>query len=216
MSGNLREDPDEARKSRRIAISRDGTGILGSMQTLRAPLLALLATVALVIAACGSTSTEPASSGGAKVGGESAPETEWLREPITDVTGETFTIASLEGKPVFVENFATWCSNCLKQLGKTQEAAADAGDDAVFIALSVETDIDPSEVGDYAQDNGFDDIRFAVMTPDMLAAMNDAYGKTALNPPSTPKVIVAADGTPGEMTTGFEEPASIAEDLAAP
>jgi hypothetical protein len=34
-----------------------------------------------------------------------------------------------------------------------------------------------------------------------------------LNPPSTPKVVVAADGTVGELVTGFEEPADIAAAL---
>ena len=42
------------------------------------------------------------------------------------------TISEFAGTPVVVENFATWCSNCLRQLGDTQDAAAQAGSDAVF------------------------------------------------------------------------------------
>ena len=96
----------------------------------------------------------------------------------------------------------------------TQQAAAAAGDDAIFLALSIETDLDTDQVADYAKDNGFDDIRFAVMSPEMLAAMNDAYGKSALNAPSTPKIVVAADGTAGELETGFESPDEIAATLS--
>jgi len=170
--------------------------------------VALALAVALsLLASCGSDSGSSSSSG-------SAPSsTAWLNEPITDTSGRTFTVADLAGTPVFVEDFATWCTNCHTQLGKTQQAAAEAGGRAVFLALSVETDLDPAKVADYARKNGFDDIRFAVMSPELLAAIKDAYGTGALNPPSTPKFVVAADGTPGPMQTGFEEPAEIADRL---
>jgi cytochrome oxidase Cu insertion factor (SCO1/SenC/PrrC family) len=170
--------------------------------------LAALVLFGLVLAGCGSSGENGATSENQRAGSDA-----WRSIEITDVDGNTFTVESLTGTPVLVENFATWCSNCRKQLGKTQQAAADAGDDAIFLALSVETDLDPADVAEYAKDNGFDDIRFAVMTPEMLKAMNDAFGNSALNPPSTPKVIVAADGTVGELVTGFEEPADIAAAL---
>ena len=94
-----------------------------------------------------------------------------------------------------------------------EAAAARAGKRAVFVALSVETDLHTSDVAKYAADHGFTDIRFAVMSPQMLAAMHDAYGNSALNPPSTPKVRVAADGTAGGLVTGFESAQKILGDL---
>ena len=199
-------------------------------------LAAIALTIPLLLSACGSGSDEatrdtattaapdgtPADGGattapdaGGSDGGSDAPASGWLAEPITDVDGETFTIASLAGRPVFVEMFATWCSNCLEQLGKTQEAAAEVGDDAVVLALSVETDLDPADVAAYADDNGFDDIRFAVMSPELLAAVQQELGTTALNPPSTPKVVVGADGSVGELVTGSEDPDEILAALAA-
>ena len=114
---------------------------------------------------------------------------------------------------MLVESFATWCSNCRRQLGDTNEAAAQAGDDAVFVALSVETELDADDMADYAEEQGFDHIRFAVMTPEMLAAIDDAFGTSALNPPATPHVAVAADGSVGEMVTGFESPEAILASL---
>lgn len=142
----------------------------------------------------------------------------WTTLPLVDArTGETFRIADSAGKPVFLEAFATWCSNCRRQLGFVQEVAAGGGvADTQFVALSVETDLTPERIAEYAADEGFDDVRFAVMTPEMLAAVKDAFGTSALNPPSTPHVYIGADGRSGELVTGFEEPGVIRSKLAPP
>jgi thiol-disulfide isomerase/thioredoxin len=126
----------------------------------------------------------------------------WQTAAITDVDGNTFTLADFTGTPVLVETFATWCPNCRAQLGTTDEVAAAAGDEAVVIALSVETDISADDVRAYAEDNGFSSVRFAVVTPDLLAALVDAFGPTVANPPATPKFVIDAMGDAGELSTG--------------
>lgn len=135
----------------------------------------------------------------------------WQTLPITDVDGVTFTLADCIGTPVLVELFATWCSTCREQMPDTQEAAATLGDGVAVIALSVETDLSPDAVAEYAVELGLDDIRFAVLSPELLAAFVEAFGNTVANPPSTPKLVVDADGVAGELTTGAES----AEDLVA-
>jgi thiol-disulfide isomerase/thioredoxin len=139
----------------------------------------------------------------------------WQRLEIVDVGGAAFTLADCIGTPVLVELFATWCSNCLQQMPKTQEAAATMGEQAVVIALSVETDLDAHAVADYAEVNELPDIRFAVLTPDVLAAFVEAFGNTAANPPSTPKIVIDADGTAGELTTGQESTEELVAQLTA-
>ena len=126
----------------------------------------------------------------------------WQTMTITDVDGATFTLDDFHGTPVLVETFATWCPNCREQLQDTNALAAAAGDDVQVIALSIETDLSPDEVRAYAADNGFDDVRFAVMTPELLAALVDAYGNTVANAPSTPKLVIDAMGHAGELSTG--------------
>jgi thiol-disulfide isomerase/thioredoxin len=128
----------------------------------------------------------------------------WQTIALTDVDGATFTLDDFHGTPVFVETFATWCPNCKKQLEDTNTAAEQLGDQAVFIALSVETDLSSADVAEYAADNGFDAIRFAFMTPEALAAFVEGLGQSAANPPSTPKVVIDPMGHAGELTTGFE------------
>jgi thiol-disulfide isomerase/thioredoxin len=194
---------------------------------------AFVALLAIVAAACGSTSSDGASSAttaatsatsappstvapsttaGAGVTEAPAPTATaelapWQTIAITDVDGVTFTLADFVGKSVFVENFATWCPTCRRQLGSTQGAAAAVGDSSVVLALSVETDLSSQDVADYAKDNGFTDVRFAVMSEELLAAFVDAFGNSAVNPPSTPHVFIGADGAAGDMATG-----SISED----
>ena len=89
----------------------------------RTVLVALVAVFALV--GCGSTAKHVTASGiGADAGAA------WATAQLTDVDGQRFAIKDLVGKTVVVENFATWCSECLHQLGDTQKAAAAAGDTA--------------------------------------------------------------------------------------
>jgi thiol-disulfide isomerase/thioredoxin len=128
-------------------------------------------------------------------------------------TAPTFTLGDFMGKPVFVENFATWCPKCREQLGTTNDAAGTLGDDAVFIALSVETDLSAADVAEYAADNGFDNIRFAVMTPEFLAAISDAYGNSSINPPSTPHFVIDIHGAAGELDTGSKSADDIVKAL---
>ena len=199
-----------------------------------APLAALVLVVALLGAACGTSSDDAASdttavpSTTATTAAPAASDQEqptttaatpmadlapWQTIEITDVDGATFTLGDFAGTPVFVENFATWCSNCRSQLGTTQAAAASLGDEAVFVVLSVETTLSPSDVADYAEDNGFTDMRFAVMTPELLAAFVDAFGNSAVNPPSTPHVVIGPSGSAGDLSTGSISEADIVDAL---
>jgi len=61
-----------------------------------------------------------------------------------------------------------------------------ASSDAVFVALSTETELGHAEMAQYKADSGFDAVRFGVMSPEMLAAVVEAFGHDAANPPATP------------------------------
>ncbi|MDX1511281.1 MAG: hypothetical protein R3249_08040, partial [Nitriliruptorales bacterium] len=124
------------------------------------------AAVAAIIGAAGGAESPPVAE--PTVGGQSATDTDlpaptssdpgtagspdgvaYQSSAVTEAVaiapdGSTFTPADFAGKTVFVETFATWCSKCRAQLGDTNQAAAQAGDRAVFLILSVETDLDPA------------------------------------------------------------------------
>lgn len=129
----------------------------------------------------------------------------WQQVALTDVrSGERFTLADFAGKRIFVETMATWCSNCRQQLNHVAQAKSQlSGDDVVFIALSVETNLAASDLAQYQQNQGFD-WTFAVATPELLQMLADDFSRAILNPPSTPHFIIYPDGTIGELVTGIE------------
>jgi cytochrome oxidase Cu insertion factor (SCO1/SenC/PrrC family) len=129
-------------------------------------------------------------------------------------TGETFTLADFKGKTVFVEPFATWCSNCRAQLKNVKAARQQLDDQHVFVALSVETNISPEAVAKYTNDQGFDWV-FAVMTPEMLKQLTDQFGLTVANPPSTPHFMIRPDGTVTDLSTGIKGADAIVAELQA-
>ncbi len=188
------------------------------MKLMRAALMAVLTVLAASACESSATSSNPGAtvgSGGTAGAGAASAASALVDLPLVDArTGATFTLAGYKGKAVYVENFATWCSNCQRQLTNAQEAAKADGDKAAFVSLSVETDLSADKIAAYAKDQHFDNIRFAIMTPEMLSAMQAAYGTTALNPPSTPHFYMTASGTTGKLSTGFEDPANIQTALA--
>jgi thiol-disulfide isomerase/thioredoxin len=141
----------------------------------------------------------------------------WMTIALTDVrSGETFTLADFAGKTVFVEPMATWCTNCRRQLGNVSQAKAQLGDseDVVFVSLSVETNIGDGDLANYTQETGFD-WAFAVATPDMLVSLVETFGQSITNPPSTPHFIIRPDGSTTDLTTGYEGPEEILQNLEA-
>ena len=138
----------------------------------------------------------------------------WQHLPLTNArSGETFTLADFAGKTVFVEPMATWCTNCRRQLGNVRQAREQLdGEDVVFVALSVETNMGDGDLAQYAHEAGFDWV-FAVMTPEMLQQRVDAFGRAIGNPPSTPHFVIYPDGTTTELVTGIDPPEQLIAQL---
>lgn len=138
----------------------------------------------------------------------------WQTISLTDVRkGEVFTIADFSGKTIFVEPMATWCTNCRRQLGNVSEARAALNDEnAVFIALSVETNLSDEALANYTEETGFDWV-FAVATPELVQELAASFGQSITNPPSTPHFIVRPDGSFTDLVTGIESPEEIISSL---
>lgn len=147
---------------------------------------------------------------------------EWHSLELTNaVTGEAFTLASLSGKTVFVEPMATWCPNCSRQLSavnsaRAQFASEEMGEDFVFLALSIEGNLANERLASHAERLGLsENIVFAVATQDLIRGISENYGRSALNPPSTPHFIIKSNGDMTEVKTGMESSQEIYDELAA-
>jgi thiol-disulfide isomerase/thioredoxin len=134
----------------------------------------------------------------------------WASLPLVNAeTGERFTLADFAGKTVFVEPFATWCTNCRRQLPNV-EAARQQVDPAgvVFVALSVAENVDNATLSQYAADNGWDFI-YAAASMEVTQGLVDSFGRTAITPPSTPHFIIRPDGSLTPLATGTHDAAAL-------
>lgn len=127
----------------------------------------------------------------------------WLTVPFINArTGETFTLGDFEGKTVFVESMATWCSNCRSQMRHLRDVIGILGsDDYVYIGLSVETNISAADLAAYVDGQEFN-WTFAVMSPEALQILTDAFGRSITNPPVTPHFVIKPDGTTDGLVAG--------------
>jgi cytochrome oxidase Cu insertion factor (SCO1/SenC/PrrC family) len=173
---------------------------------------ALIAVVAPLL-----TSTATAASLSAPAPVPAAERPSWHALPLVDArTGQTFTLADLDGKTVYVEPMATWCTNCRQQMGTIRDELLARIDPerTVLIGLSVETDLPPETLAQYVEAQRFS-WTFAVMTPDMLQALSSTFGLTVANPPAVPHFVISPDGTTSDLSTGFHTADHLLEQLTA-
>jgi thiol-disulfide isomerase/thioredoxin len=127
----------------------------------------------------------------------------WFSLPLVDVrTGETFTLGDFSGQLVFVEPMATWCTNCRAQMRNLVAARQQLNNpNIVYIGLSVETTLDRVDLAGYADTHGFE-WTFAVMTPEIVSALTDTFGRSVTVPPSTPYFLIYPDGSFSPLASG--------------
>jgi thiol-disulfide isomerase/thioredoxin len=179
------------------------------------PLLGLLLLVAMSFTAAAPLLTTPL-----VAAPDSAPAAErpgWHSLPLTDArTGQTFTLADFDGKTVYVEPMATWCTNCRQQMSVIRDEIRAQVDPerVVFVGLSVETNLTSEALASYTNTHGFD-WTFAVMTPELLQELASTFGRTVTNPPAVPHFLIAPDGTTSDLSTGHHSADRLLEQLSA-
>jgi len=118
-----------------------------------------------------------------------------LAVELTDVrSGETFTLGELaadEG-PVLLEPMAVWCTTCLSQ--QRQVVAAHEAGAFTSVSLDVDLSESPEQLADFADREGFD-WRFAMADAELYRSLQERFGVGVTNPPLTPLIVIAADGT---------------------
>jgi hypothetical protein len=163
------------------------------------------------------SSAAPASAGASSPGATAeAPADPLLATTLTDVrSGESFTLAELAADgPLLVEPMAVWCSNCRAQ----QHEVKRAHETATFVSISLDVDLSetPDDLAAYADREGFD-WRFAMADAALYRLLQERFGVAATNPPSTPLIVIEADGTvrPLEFGRGTRSAEQLIAELEA-
>ncbi|MBM4409012.1 MAG: hypothetical protein FJ038_10550 [Chloroflexi bacterium] len=120
----------------------------------------------------------------------------WAAIELVDArSGETFRIADLAGRTVFIEPMAIWCSSCRRLQGEAKVALARLDREQVlYLSLDVDPSEDTAQLARYADQLGFDWL-FAVAPTSLALALAEQFGDQVLNPPSTPLILIRPDGS---------------------
>ncbi|MCT9096253.1 TlpA disulfide reductase family protein [Haloarchaeobius sp. HME9146] len=166
--------------------------------------LAGLGTVGLAGCLSGGGTDDTGTDGG---GGS---DTAWEDTELTNVlTGETFTVSQFD-KPVLVETFAVWCSNCKRQQDELIEFHEAVGDDVVSVALNIDQNEDAEKVRNHAESHGYD-WYYAVSPPAVTRQIVDEFGTSMTSPPIVPMLLRCSDGTTTRLKDGHKETSFLRE-----
>ncbi|MDY6770282.1 MAG: redoxin family protein [Candidatus Nanohaloarchaea archaeon] len=135
----------------------------------------------------------------------------WRTVQLTDVrTGETFTIAGFD-RPVLLESFAVWCPTCTRQQEELKELHGQVGDDIVSVSIDIDPNEDAQKVRNHIERHGFD-WRYVVAPAAFTRSLVDEFGRSILNAPLAPMVVVCPDGTAQRLPDGVKT-ASTLQDM---
>jgi len=143
------------------------------------------------------------------------PAEDWKNVELTDVlTGETFTISDLKGKPVLLESFAVWCPTCRKQQDKIKELHEEVGNSVVSISLDTDPNEDESKVIGHANKHEFD-WYFVVSPPSLTTALIDEYTISIVNAPGAPVLLICEDQTTRFLKRGVKSAEELKQEIEA-
>lgn len=140
----------------------------------------------------------------AACGGDGIDDPSAASVEITDSNGERTSLGTLEGSPLVVNMWATWCKPCVKEMPDFDRVAATA--EGVRI-VGVNVGDEPADAAAFAASLG---VSYEQYT-DADGALSDAFGVSGL--PAT--VFISADGAVLEMAQGALSAASLREKITA-
>ena len=138
---------------------------------------------------------------------------DWAHIELTDVlTGETFQIADYAGKPILIESFAVWCSNCLRQQREMARLIETTGESIVHIALDTDPNENMDTVRSHAERHGFN-WHYAVAPIEMTQDLIAEFGLAVVNAPRTPVILIEADGSFRLLPAGVKSAENLLEEI---
>jgi cytochrome oxidase Cu insertion factor (SCO1/SenC/PrrC family) len=128
----------------------------------------------------------------------------WKDVPLRDVsTAGIFSVRELEGKPVLLFCFTTWCSICTAQQSEIKRLQAISPGSFTSVGI----DIDPYEneavVRKHQSDNGFPGL-YAVAPPELTNELVNEFGVDMITPASAPMILICSNGTVTRLDRGIK------------
>jgi pSer/pThr/pTyr-binding forkhead associated (FHA) protein/peroxiredoxin len=105
---------------------------------------------------------------------------------LNDISGNRVSLASLRGKVVLIDTWATWCHVCRSSMPEFESFYRDFRDSPKFVILTVSQDSDPTAVRRFVDANHYD---FPVLM-DLSGQFGTAYNITAV--PS--EILIGSNG----------------------
>ncbi len=141
-------------------------------------------------------------------------EPTWLDIELTDAdSGETYTLASLAGNVVAIEPMAIWCSNCKRQQDNVKTAYDEIESSGVtYISLGIDPAENPQALSKYAERRGYE-WTFSQSPVELSRALSDIFGPQVLSAPSTPLIVLDANGEIVVQEFGFHGPEKLLDIL---
>lgn len=178
--------------------------------------ISLLLAAPFITLACTSASiTEPTDAAAAPTPSPaqveaSAVAATWRDIELSDAaSGETFTLASLEGQVVAIEPMAVWCTNCKVQQDNVKQAYGDIEAAGVrYISLGIDPNESSETLAEYAERRGYE-WTFVTSPTEFSRALSDLFGAQVLSPPSTPLIVLDASGEAVLQEFGFHGPEAL-------
>jgi len=107
--------------------------------------------------------------------------------------GERFKLSEFEGRPVFLNFWATWCTFCIEEMPDMQRVQEEYGDDLVVIGVNAGDSVEDGE--GFVRQTGISYLRLY----DSDLAVTDGYRVQAM--PTS--YFISPDGTIADFNFGF-------------
>lgn len=128
----------------------------------------------------------------------------WQTTLLTDVrTGTPFTIADLNGTPLFIQPFTITCPICMQQQAAISRLSASGEIPFVMIGLDIDPNGNDDSLRSYTRNHDYYGF-YARSPPAMTTALIDQFGMRVLSPAQAPLILVCPDGKARMLDPGLK------------
>ncbi|MCF7866406.1 hypothetical protein K9L67_02275 [Candidatus Woesearchaeota archaeon] len=136
-------------------------------------------------------------------------KTHWKDIELKDVkTSENFKVSDFEGKKVFLETFAVYCSNCKNQQDELKTIYDE--DELIIISLNTDPSEDENKIKEHIEKNNYS-WKYSIAPVIMTERLMEEFGFIITQSAQAPIVLVCEDGSYSLLPTGIKNAEKLEE-----